>query len=79
MLALSNLTRECPLSGVKRTCPFALQMSAYDPKRTSDVSVHGCVWPTLCCMLTDKKQEKNSHQSRNFFAHPIFKVVLYHC
>ena len=23
---------ECPLSGVKRTCPFALQMSAYDPK-----------------------------------------------
>src|SRR5215831_9307132 len=25
----------CPLSGVKRTCPFALQMSAFDPKRTS--------------------------------------------
>ena len=25
----------CPLSGVKRTCRFALQMSAYDPKRTS--------------------------------------------
>src|SRR5262245_64779812 len=24
----------CPLSGVKRTCPFALHMSAYDPKRT---------------------------------------------
>ena len=24
----------CPLSGVKRTCLFALQMSAYDPKRT---------------------------------------------
>jgi hypothetical protein len=23
------------LSGVKRTCPFALHMSAYDPKRTS--------------------------------------------
>ena len=25
---------QCPLLGVKRTCPFALQMSAYDPKRT---------------------------------------------
>jgi hypothetical protein len=25
------------LLGVKRTCPFALQMSAYDPKRTSAV------------------------------------------
>jgi hypothetical protein len=28
------LHRECPLSGVKRTCAFALHMSAYDPKRT---------------------------------------------
>jgi hypothetical protein len=27
----------CPLSGVKRTCLFALQMSANDPKRTSAV------------------------------------------
>src|SRR5262249_45033937 len=25
----------CPLPGVKRTCRFALHMSAYDPKRTS--------------------------------------------
>ena len=25
----------CPLLGVKRTWRFALQMSAYDPKRTS--------------------------------------------
>ena len=24
----------CPLLGVKRTCHFALQMSAFDPKRT---------------------------------------------
>ena len=24
---------ECPLSGVKRTCRFALHMSAFDPKR----------------------------------------------
>ena len=24
----------CPLLGVKRTCHFALHMSAYDPKRT---------------------------------------------
>ena len=28
--------RTCPLSGVKRTCHFALHMSAYDPKRTCD-------------------------------------------
>ena len=28
-------TAQCPLSGVKRTCLFALQMSAFDPKRTS--------------------------------------------
>jgi len=26
---------QCPLLGVKRTCRFALQMSANDPKRTS--------------------------------------------
>ena len=26
--------RTCPLLGVKRTCRFALQMSAFDPKRT---------------------------------------------
>ena len=25
---------KCPLSGVKRTCLFALHMSAFDPKRT---------------------------------------------
>ena len=29
-----SLHRTCPLLGVKRTCAFALQMSAYDPKRT---------------------------------------------
>ncbi len=28
------LQRTCPLSGVKRTCRFALHMSAFDPKRT---------------------------------------------
>ena len=41
LLALSRHSRcdhECPLSGVKRTCHFALQMSAYDPKRTSTSS-----------------------------------------
>ena len=27
--------RTCPLLGVKRTCRFALHMSAFDPKRTS--------------------------------------------
>src|SRR5262249_20247986 len=29
------LLGECPLSGVKRTCACAPQMSAFDPKRTS--------------------------------------------
>src|SRR5260221_8246932 len=28
----------CPLSGVKRTCLFTLQMSANDPKRTSCIA-----------------------------------------
>ena len=37
LLALSGCCphQRCPLSGVKRTSRFALQMSAYDPKRTS--------------------------------------------
>ena len=30
----SNRVAGCTLSGVKRTCRFASQMSAYDPKRT---------------------------------------------
>ncbi|MGA9083531.1 MAG: hypothetical protein WB390_13845, partial [Pseudolabrys sp.] len=30
-----ELQRTGPLLGVKRTCPFALQMSAFDPKRKS--------------------------------------------
>ena len=30
-----ELHRTCPLLGVKRTCLFALHMSAIDPKRTS--------------------------------------------
>src|SRR5262245_51168557 len=30
-----SLQRTCLLLGVKRTCRFALQMSAFDPKRTS--------------------------------------------
>ena len=36
----------CPLLGVKRTCPFALHMSAYDPKRTSAASDTVCAIPT---------------------------------
>ena len=36
----SELHCTCPLSGVKRTCPFALQMSAFDPKRTSGPAQH---------------------------------------
>ena len=31
---MTELHCTCPLSGVKRTCLFALHMSAYDPKRT---------------------------------------------
>jgi hypothetical protein len=41
LLALSGHaehTAECPLSGVKRTWVGALQMSAFDPKRT--LAVH---------------------------------------
>ena len=32
---ISQLHRTCPLLGVKRTWPFAMHMSAFDPKRTS--------------------------------------------
>ena len=31
-----SLFWSCPLLGVKRTCLFALQMSAFDPKRTPE-------------------------------------------
>jgi hypothetical protein len=31
----AELRCKCPLLGVKRTCHFALHMSAYDPKQTS--------------------------------------------
>ena len=38
---------ECPLSGVKRTSPCALHMSAFDPKRTSGMvgkrPFHACI------------------------------------
>jgi hypothetical protein len=33
--AVESSDDQCPLSGVKRTWPIAVQMSAYDPKRTS--------------------------------------------
>jgi hypothetical protein len=35
LLALSENTQSMSLLGVKRTCPVALHMSAFDPKRTS--------------------------------------------
>ena len=41
----SLLQRKCPLSEVERTWPFALQMSAFDPKRTSDLI---SVWCRFC-------------------------------
>src|SRR5262249_17640062 len=38
---------ECPLLGVKRTCRFALHMSAFDPKRTLFRSAMVCI-PVRC-------------------------------
>ena len=35
MSAIGTKRTSCPLSGVKRTCLLALQMPAFDPKRTS--------------------------------------------
>src|SRR5262249_31763392 len=40
-LEVIELAAQCPLSGVKRTCLFALHMSAYDPKRTYFESMSG--------------------------------------
>ena len=37
----SSALPKCPLSGLKRTCRFALHMSAFDPKRTSSASRFG--------------------------------------
>ena len=37
---IAELHCTCPLLGVKRTCLFALHMSAYDPKRTFLVALH---------------------------------------
>ncbi len=41
---------ECPLSGVKRTCLFALQMSASDPKRTLLSPLLVCWFCTVRCL-----------------------------
>ena len=41
----SLVHRKCLLLGVKRTCLFALHMSAYDPKRTLGTSRLALVWP----------------------------------
>jgi hypothetical protein len=40
----AELHRTCPLSGVKRTCLFALQMSAFDPKRTKLAATNVCLF-----------------------------------
>ena len=48
LLALSGhgvLHCTSPLSGVMRTCAFALHMSAYDPKRTC--TFFGCVYSEI--------------------------------
>src|SRR5262245_42122434 len=41
----------CPLSGVKRQCPFALHMSAFDPKRTWAYRSTTHLWPLQCASL----------------------------
>jgi hypothetical protein len=40
-----NVKTACPLSGVKRTSPGHLSMSAFDPKRTLPEKWHGIKWP----------------------------------
>jgi hypothetical protein len=44
---------QCSLSGVKRTCRFALQMPAYDPKRTFAASARGVQFSSLCSKNAD--------------------------
>jgi hypothetical protein len=40
------------LLGVKRTCPFALHMSANDPKRTSPYETFLPLRPNLLCLIS---------------------------
>ena len=47
-----SLHRTCPLLGVKRTCRLAPQMSANDPKRTSDVA-YRCA--PICYALVSRR------------------------
>ena len=41
----TQLHRTCPLSGVKRTWPFALHMSAFGPKRLNGGGTMRCGEP----------------------------------
>ena len=69
MLKLGALVRFCLLSGVKRTCPFALHMSAFDPKRTS------CL-VTFHCRENDILNNSNSCCCDNgLFRNPSFTPV----
>ena len=49
--------RTCPLLGVKRTCRFALHMSAYDPKRRLDFTSY---WRPICFMKSWLSQNNHS-------------------
>ena len=49
----------CPLLGVKRTCHFALHMSAYDPKRTLPPDDS-----SLPPAINSRSQEQRSPDSR---------------
>src|SRR5262249_62176361 len=50
----------CPLSGVKSTCRFALQMSAYDLKRTSMLPGTNCPTPLLSRRVKRHTSSKGS-------------------
>ena len=57
LLALSGhpfLHCECPLSGVKRTRHFALQMSANDPKRAYTAKALGLIVSPALLARADK-------------------------
>ena len=54
----SRTAVSCPLLGVKRTCLFALQMSAFDPKRTRA--------PTHCSGNPWQTDARNKFHCRGF-------------
>src|SRR6476660_594247 len=64
---------KCPLSGVKRTWPFALQMSASDPKRTFKLN-SAIRWQILTTRLSSSRHKNNLREEIMRTHH--FAVVL---